>query len=458
MAAESTARNIASRRPKLNPIPRPRITEGDLREILKVYGPAAILVVALFATAIRFVAPPPPKVLRFAAGPRDGFYYEDAMAYKLALAPEGVDVILVKTQGAVDNLHKLIEEPQSVDVALVQGGLTGELPDNDQAKRIVAIAGLFYEPVWVLMRAGVHINRISELKHRRVAIGLEGSGTRALAQQLLAANNLGDADVTELKIGGDDALAALDKGDIDAAIFVAGAPSPKMTELLAHKRAFIMPFDEADAYRIKFPFLTAVPLPRGAVSLAADVPPTDMRLVAPTGMLLARDDIHPALVTLLLRTASRLEGGQQLFAPAGTFPTLQNLDFPLQSDAQHYFDRGPSLLYRYLPFWIAVWIQRMVVLVIPLLTMLPIIRLAPPAYRWQVQRKFYKWYKRLRHIEAEAESAVTPEQCQKLRHELDDVQHRLRKLKVPVSYAQQLYDLRGHVDFVRERLREQEAS
>lgn len=423
-----------------------------MREILKVYGPAALLILALFAVAIRFIAPPPPKVLRFAAGPRDGFYQQDAAAYKAALAPEGVDVVLVETEGAVDNLHKLIDEPNSVDVALVQGGLTAELPDNDKAKRLVAIAGLFYEPVWVLMRPGLHISRISELKHRRVAIGLEGSGARVLAQQLLAANNVAGADITLLKIGGDDALDALDKGDIDAAFFVAGVPSPRMTDLLTRKRAFILPFDQADAYRTQFPFLTSVPLPMGAVSLAANVPPTAMTLVAPTGMLLARDDIHPALVTLLLRAASRLESGRQLFAPAGTFPTLQNLDFPVQSDAQHFFDRGPSLLYRYLPFWIAVWIERMVVLVVPLLTMLPIIRLAPPAYRWQVQRKIYRWYKQLRRLEAEVETAATPEQRGKLRHELDDIQRHLTKLKLPVSYAQQLYDLRQHVDFVRARL------
>lgn len=423
-----------------------------MRDILKVYGPAALLIAILFAVAIRFVAPPPPKVLRFAAGPRDGFYYEDATAYKLALAPEGVDVILVETQGAVDNLHKLMDEPDAVDVALVQGGLTGELPDNDKAKQLVAIAGLFYEPVWLLMRPGVRIHRLADLRHRRVAIGLEGSGTRALAQQLLAANNLGADDVTELKIGGDAALAALDKGDIDAAFLVAGVPSPRMTDLLTRKRAFIMPFDQADAYRLQFPFLTSVPLPMGAVNLAANVPPTDMTLVAPTGMLLARDDIHPALVTLLLRAASRLESGRQLFAPAGTFPSVQNLDFPVQSDAQHYFDRGPSFLYRYLPFWIAVWIQRMVVLIIPLLTMLPIVRLAPPAYRWQVQRKIYRWYKHLRHIEAELDAAATPERRDTLRHELDEVQQRLTKLRLPVAYAQQLYDLRQHVDFVRARL------
>ena len=428
---------------------------SQIRDILRVYGLAALLIVILFAVAIRYVAPPPPKVLRFAAGARDGFYYTDAMAYKNALARDGIDVQLVETQGAVDNLHMLIDKPDAVDVALVQGGLTGELPDSDNAKRVVALAGLFYEPAWVLLRAGLHIRHVSELKHRRVAIGLEGSGTRVLAEQLLAANNLAAADVTTLKMGNDEALAALDKGEIDAAFFVAGAPSPGMMDLLTRKHAFIMSFDQADAYLMKFPFLTSAPLPIGAVSLAADVPATRMTLVAPTAMLLARDDIHPALVTLLLRAASRMESGRQLFAPAGTFPTLQNLDFPAQGDAQRFFDRGgASILFRFLPFNIAVWLQRMVVLVVPLLTMLPILRLAPPAYRWQMQRKIYRWYIQLRRIEAEFDAAPAAEQRDKLRHELADIERHLLKLRLPISYVQQLYGLREHVDFVRARLGE----
>jgi uncharacterized protein len=429
-----------------------------MREILKVYGPAALLIVALFAVAIRFIAPPPPKQLRIAAGAPDGFYHEDAEAYKNALAEDGVEVIIVDTEGALDNLKKLINEPDAVDVALVQGGLTGQVPEKKDGPEIVAIGGVFYEPVWVLMRRGIHINRVSDLKDHRVAIGLDGSGTRVLAQQILAANHLGPDEVTIREIGGNDELDALDRGDVDAAFFVAGVPSPKMTDLLERKRIFIMPFDQADAYRMKFPFLTSVPLPRGAVSLAANVPPTNMTLIAPTAMLLARDDLHPALVNLLLRAATRLESGRQFFAPAGTFPSRQNLDFPLQSDAQRFFDRGPSLLFRYLPFWLAVWVERMTVLVIPILTMLPIVRMAPPAYQWQIQRKLLRWYKRLRDIELEAEGAGKAEERNKLRHELDEIQIKLQKMKLPVSYAQQLYDLRGHVAFVRARLREEAAS
>jgi len=420
-----------------------------MRDILKVYGPAILLIVALFAVAIRFVAPPPPKVLRLAAGTADGYYQAIGKRYESVLEPEGLDdVIVIRTEGSIDNLRRLSDETDQVDVALVQGGLASDV----DTKNIVAIAGIFYEPVWVLVRAGVRAARLSDLKNRRIAIGPEGSGTRVLAAELLAANDINADSATLLDIGTGHALRALDSGEIDAAFFVTSEPSRGMSDILTRKRARILPFDQAEAYRIKFPFLTPVQLPKAAISIAANVPPVDITLLAPTGTLVARDDIHPALVNLLLGAAHELESGRQLFAAAGTFPTGKHLDFPLHPDAQRYFDRGPSLLYRYLPFWIAAWIERATVLAIPLLTMVPIIRLAPPAYRWQVQRKIYRWYTRLRRIEDQADAAKTPEERRNVLQELSAIEGHLLKLKVPVSYAQQLYDLRQHLAFVRARL------
>ena len=421
-----------------------------MREILKVYGPAILLIVALFAVAIRFIAPPPPKVLRLAAGTADGYYQGIGKRYEAVLEPEGLDdVIVVNTEGSIDNLRRLSDHPDEIDVALVQGGLASDV----DTKNIVAIAGIFYEPVWVLVRAGVRAARLSDLKNHRIGIGSEGSGTRVLAAELLAANDISADNATLLEIGTGQALRALDDGEIDAAFFITSEPSKGMADILTRKRARILPFDQAEAYRMKFPFLTPVQLPKASISIAANVPSVDITLLAPTGTLVAREDIHPALVTLLLGAARQLESGRQLFAAAGTFPTGKHLDFPLHPDAQRYFDRGPSLLYRYLPFWIAVWIERATVLAIPLLTMVPIIRVAPPAYRWQVQRKIYRWYTRLRHIDDQADGAITSEERGKLLHELDAIERHLLKLKVPLSYAQQLYDLRGHLAFVRSRLR-----
>ncbi len=417
-----------------------------MREILKVYGPIALIVVAVIVVALRFVDPPPPREIRFAAGAQGSSYATAAGHYRDALAREKIQTRIVETRGSVENLRLLAQG--QVDVALVQGGLT----NAETSPGLVALAGVSYEPVWVLVRADVQANSLAELRGRRIAIGPEGSGTRVLARQLLAANEIDGPSTTFVDLTGPDARAALERGEIDAAVFVVAEPSAGMIGLIGSGAVRLLPFPQAEAYAMRLPFLSVVRLPAGAVSLARNIPATDMQLMAPTAALVVREDIHPALVNLLLKIARDVHGGRHLFAPAGAFPTKARLDLPLHEDAARYLDRGPSFLFRYLPFGVAVWLERMMVLLIPLITiLLPIFRFAPPAYRWQVQRKIYKWYGRIRKLEVEAAEADAARRAA-IVSELDAIHPELATLKVPASYAQQLFELRLHLDYVRKQL------
>jgi len=417
-----------------------------LREFVKVYGLVAVVVVAVVAVALRFVDPPPPKEIRFAAGPSGSFYETLAGRYRDELANDKIQTRVLETPGSVENLRLLARG--EADVALVQGGLASE----ESAPHVVALAGVFYEPVWLLARSSLRATRIAELRGRRIAIGPEGSGTRVLARQLLAANEIDGAPTVLSDLTGPEARAALERGDIDAAIFVVAEPSPGMIGLIANGTVRLLPFPQAEAYAMRLPFLSVVRLPAGAVSLARNIPSSDIQLVAPTTALVAREDIHPALVNLLLKIAREVHGGRQLFAAPGAFPTKERLDVPLHEDAERYLERGPSFLFRYLPFGVAVWIDRMTVLIIPLITiLLPIVRFAPSAYRWQVRRKIYRWYNSIRQLEAEA-AAADAERRRAIRDELDALHPQLTMLKVPDSYAEQLFELRMHLDFVRARL------
>lgn len=417
-----------------------------MREVLKVYGPIVLIVMVVIAVALRFVDPPPPKEIRFAAGLPGGYYHTLAGRYGAALARDKITAQVLATQGSVDNLRRLTAG--EADVALIQGGIASE----ENVPEAVALAGLFYEPVWVLVRSNVRATRLAELRGRRIAIGPEGSGTRVLAHQLLAANEIDAASAVLSGQGGAAALAALAQGEVDAVITLAAEPPAALVSLIANGTARLLSFPHAEAYAMRLPFLSVVRLPAGAVSLARNVPAADTLLLAPTGALVVREDIHPALVSLLLKIARDLHGHRQLFAPAGAFPTRDRIDLPLHEDAARYLERGPSFLFRYLPFGVAVWIERMMVLLIPLITiLLPIVRFAPPAYRWQVQRKIYKWYGRIRELETEAATASN-ERLTEIRGELGEIHPKLATLKVPASYAQQLFELRLHLDYVRRRL------
>jgi TRAP transporter TAXI family solute receptor len=418
-------------------------------EILKVYIPAVLLIAVGFVVALRFVAPPPPKELRLATGPAGAYYQIAGQKYREALARDGINVTIIETQGSIDNLRRLVGDKPAADIALVQGGLSADVDTSG----LVALGGAFYEPVWVLVRAPVKAVRLAELKGRKIAIGAEGSGTRSLALQMLAANGISEQSADLVGFGTPAALMALSRNEIDAAFIVIGTPTQPMIDLLARGVVRLLSFNQADAYHMRFPFLVPVRLPMGAADLGSNVPGADVKLVAPTAALIAREDIHPALVTLFLNATRDIYGGVQLFAQPGTFPTRDHLDYPLHSDAVRFFERGPSFLFRYLPFGVAVWVERMVVLAIPLITLLiPIIRFAPPAYRWQVQRKIYRWYRALQRLETAAQTAESRDQRNAIRGELDEIQMRVATLKIPPSYAHQLYRLRMHLDYVRSQL------
>lgn len=420
-----------------------------MRDFLKVYGPIVLLIVAGFAVTFYFVEPLPPSTIRMATGAPGGAYAAVAERYRAILARDGIKLETVETKGAAENLRLLAAEDSGIDVALVQGGIGAA----EASGSVVSVASVFFEPIWVFVRGQRPTWRVAELAGRRIAIGPEGSGTRTAALQLLAANAI-DARNAELReIGGDDAVAALRDGAVDAAFFVSAKPSEAMLGLLRVPNVALLNFERAEAYREHFPFLSSVTVAAGSISLRDDLPRRDVTLLAPAAALLARDGLHSALVRLLSSAVAEAHGGRQRFSAPGTFPTARHLDFPLHDVAKRYLESGPSFLYRYLPFIVAIWIERLFILLVPLLTLLlPLLRIGPPIYEWQVKRKIYRWYKQLRRIEADAAVAADGEARAKLLRELDDIDQRIRKVNVPLSHTGSLYHLRLHVQFVRDEM------
>ncbi|MCC7425655.1 MAG: ABC transporter substrate-binding protein [Alphaproteobacteria bacterium] len=426
-----------------------------IQAFLRTYGlVVGIVMAAVTYVAWGFVAPPPPTSLRLASGPEDGAYHATALRYRELLARHGVTVEVVPTVGSLANIAELERDTGNAHIALVQGGVARAA----EHPFLVSLGSVFLEPLWVFARAGLGAARLGDLHGRRVAVGPEGSGTRALALQLLAANGVPAEGFTPIPVTGQAAAAALADGSIDAALFVNASATPAIVSLLRAPGVVLLDFAErAEAHKAAFPFLSAVPLHAGAVSLADDLPRETVTLLAPAAQLAAREDIHPKLVTLLMRVLPEVHASRQLFSGAASFPTTQFLDFPLHEDAQRWYEQGPSFLQRWLPFWVAVWVERMMVLLIPLLTLaIPLLRIAPPAFRWQVERKIYRWYKDIRELEAAARRADTAAAREALAPRIERIEGQVSQLKVPISYGEQLYNLRLHIEFVRRLLHDKE--
>jgi TRAP transporter TAXI family solute receptor len=417
-------------------------------------GPAAVLVVAAFVVALQWVKPAPPSRVAIATGRADGAYHRFAEQYRDRLAQEGITLEVRATSGSVENIRLLADPASGVDIAFVQGG-TGDAVKTDG---LVSLASLYFEPLWVFSRTAPGPSDLRGMRGRRLAVGPDGSGTRAVALTLLAANGLTEATARLLPLTGLDAVRALRRGEVDTVFLIASAESATVKEMLLTRGIALLSFPRADAYTKRFPFLTKLVLPAGGLSLEANLPARETVLLAPAATLVVRRDFHPALVDLLLVTAAAVHSRRGLFEAPQQFPSADHLEFPLMDEAQRYHRSGPPLLARFLPFWAATLADRIKVLVLPLLVLVPLARVVPPLYRWRIRSKIIKKYRDVVDVDLALAQRPSAAECDDLLERLDRIEEGVRSLRVPLSYADAHYHLRLHVDLVRTKVKERRAA
>lgn len=418
---------------------------SGLRDFLKVYWPLVAVAFAGVLLALVLMDPAPPKTIRFAAGSPGGAYHAFAERYQRLLAEEGVEVVLVETQGSIDNLRLL--DDSEAEVGLVQGGLS--TPRDEEELR--SVGGLFPEPFWVFVRNDVPADSLGDLQDVRMAVGGDGSGTRMLALEL-EADYGGNWDKSlRVPLSGNAAAEALLAGEVDAAAFAASVEASYVSRLLNHADVRLLRFDRAPALARRHEALSDIVLLRGVVDIGKDLPSTDIPLVAPVAQLVVRKDLHPAIEALLIDAATSIHSQGSLLAPAGRYPDPDLIDLPISDQARRYYQNGPSFLRRYFSFDVANFLDRAWVLAIPLLTLLfPLVRVAPPIYRWRVRRKIYVWYEDLRSLEERGRSADADAARNAVLEELETLQAEIGAVEVPLSYTDDLYRLRSHVEFVKQ--------
>lgn len=417
------------------------------RDFWKIYGPLIAVALIGFIWALSAMDPAPPKSIRFAAGAPGGAYYAYAERYQRLLEEQGIEVHLVDTQGSIDNLRML--EAGEVDVAIVQGGLA----TSRDAELLRSAGGIFEEPFWVFVRADHPAQSFGELRGARLSIGAQGSGTRALALSIQQQYGGVWPEAARQSLGSTDSQAALFAGEIDAAAFAASPGAAYIQALMRSGEVRLLPFDRAEALARREESLSAVTLIRGVIDVGADLPSEDVPLVAAIAQLTVHKDIHPAIEAVLLDTAMLIHSEPSLFNKGGQFPNMTTVDLPVSKQVARYYQDGPSFLRRYFPFSVANFLDRAWVLAIPLLTLaFPLVRAAPPIYRWRVRRKIYVWYKDLRELEAQGRALPKGAARLSVEKQLERLQIEVGKLEVPLSYTDDLYRLRSHIEFVKQLL------
>jgi TRAP transporter TAXI family solute receptor len=437
-----------------------RNTLLTLRDLLVTAGPFVLLAAGLLAAAYWSLKPAPPTTLTIATGQEQGAYAEFGRRYAAWIREHGIDVNLVGTQGTAENLERLRDPASAVDVAFVQGGADAVQPPPGELKQdgLVALGSLFHEPVWIFYREDSAKRRLgrptmealADLKGWRLNVGGPGSGVPNLATRLFEANRIDPAGIDLRRLGQTPAVVEMLEGRIDAVIFVSAPEAPLVQMLLQTPGIRLFEFVQAEAYSRRYPFLQPVVMPRGVVDLARDLPPNDVHLIAPTAILLAREDLHPALVQLLVQAARQVHGDAGWFQRRGDFPSDRSLEWPLSREAERTLRNGTPWLQRYLPFWLANLVDRMWLVLLSIVAVLiPLSRVVPPLYELKVRSRIFRWYGQLRKVEDEwAKGGDRGE----LARRVDEIEVRVERLAVPLSYADELYALRTHIGLVRNRI------
>jgi TRAP-type uncharacterized transport system substrate-binding protein len=421
------------------------------RDILFIALPSLLLAVAAFWLAAQFIKPAPPDRLLVSTGGEAGAYLRFAARYKDVLARYGVELVALPSAGATENLQRLRDPNFEVDAAFIQGG-TARPGEDDE---LVSLGDFYHEPLWVFhreaaLRGG---DKLLDLKGKRIAVGGAGSGTQHLALELLAANGIDAGNTKLVESGGLGLVDSLQKGEVDAVFVVGPTQSALIWTLLYTPGVRLMSLTHAEAYARRFPHLVRLVLPRGAIDLVEDIPPQDVQLVSPTATLLLRDGTHPALIDLLMQAASEVHGEHGVFQKPGEFPRAGHSVFPLSKEAARYYKSGKPFLQRYLPFWAATLIDRMVVMVVPLLAVLiPLFKFAPQIYGWRVRSRIYRRYGELKFLENEISENPAAHSRAEWLEKLDRIEADASHIRTPLTFSDMLYTLRVHIDLVRDMI------
>lgn len=431
-----------------------KFTLFSFKDIVIAFGPMVLVILVVCALAYKWVAPAPPRVIDFSTGQENSAYEGFAKRYAEELAKNKITLRLKNSEGSQENLQRISDPNSEIEIGFVQSGSTDEI--EAQSKGLVSLGSLFYEPIWIFYRGNKELNSIEQLKGKTINVGTAGMGVARLFKQILSVNNLEESDVKFEKMSITPATVALLDGKIDAMVMSSASDSPILQMLLQTPGIKLFDFVQAEAYSRRFPFLSHVVLPRGIVDFGKDIPSRDYHLISPTATLVAHESLHPALIGQLLLAAQKIHGGAGWFRKQGEFPSDRYTEIPVAAQAEKFYKNGPPFFQRYLSFWLANFLERMWVVILALGALfLPLSKIIPPLYVWRIRSRVYRWYGQLRLVE-QAIDDVTQDQRQAIGEQqlqrLDEIEEKVNRISIPLSYAEELYGLRSHINFVRKRV------
>ena len=422
---------------------------------LREVWPLVFLLILALSILVWYAKPAPPNKVLMATG-TGGSYKVLGEKYKTYFEKKGIKLELVETHGSKENLQHLIDRKDPIQAALVQGGMIAV----DNLSGVESLGSVDYEPVWMFYRKNafnesIHVSD-RDIAKLRINIGPVGSGTRTQALNIFKLNGLNGDAPNLLGLGNAEGVDALVRGEIDAVILVDGFDSPNVQKLIRNPDIKLTSFTRADAYTRLLPYFEEVSAPMGGFDLGKNIPDHPIQLISTTTNLLIDNRLHPAIQVLFLEAAREINGNKSYFSKAGEFPAYMNTEAPLSDEAKFFYEKGTPTLMKYLPFWLAEFLERMFFLLLPFAAFAyPIIK-SIPTYRTNLAKKqINSIYKELDKFEQNTIQTFDPNRRSEYIEVLNEMERRILRSKAAKLATAECYSLRSNIEFIRNALEKQ---
>jgi TRAP-type uncharacterized transport system substrate-binding protein len=422
--------------------------EFSRERIFKTLTAIACTVGIISLALIYFIPGPPSKVVMATAFKGASFEYYGRQ-YREIFARYKIDLELRETAGAVENVSLLQDPKSGVQIAFTTGGVS----DAKRAPDVLSLGTVYNQPFWIFYSSKEPLDRLSQLKGKRIAVGPVGSATRFTAEKILGKGGVTAETATLLPFAGSAADKALVDGQVDA-VWIIGVPEATAVQsFLRNPNVKLMSFPTAEAFTRIFPDVTRLVLPQGVIDIDRNIPPSDVQLIATTSKILIRSDLHPEVVHLLLQTMKELHSGSDIFSRSGEFPNGVDGEYLVAQTAIDFYKNGPSFMQRHLPLWMSVHVQRAIaVLVTAIAVGFPLFRFLPQLYNWVTRRRLFFWYGQLKTLEASFETNSNDLDLMEKQAEIERIEDAVSRIRFPLTFADQVYTLRSHIDIVRRKI------
>jgi TRAP-type uncharacterized transport system substrate-binding protein len=409
---------------------------------------AACVLGAISLALVYFIPAPPAKVVMATAFKGASFEYYGRQ-YREIFARYHVDLELRETSGAVENVRLLQDANSGVQIAFVTGGVS----DGKRAPGLLSLGTVYNQPFWIFYTGTERLEKLSQLKGKRIAIGPVGSGTRLSGEKILGKGGVNAQTATFLPFAGLDAVKALDEGKVDAVWIIGSPDATAVKAFLENPKVLLMGFPMAEALTRIYPDLVRLVLPKGVLDIDRAIPPEDVPLIGTTTKVLVRSDLHPEIVQLLLRAMVETHGGPETFQRSGEFPNGIDAEYPVAPTAVDFYKSGPSFMQRHLPLWLSVHVQRAIAVLVTVIAIgLPLSHYLPVLYKWSTRRRLLYWYGQLRALEASLDGRLDGERLTEMQAAVERIEDAVSQLRYPLNAVDQVYNLRSHIDIVRRRI------